>query len=63
MEPQQLIMAHDVAAMLGIDRTTVSRWRRSGRLKPALKLSGKYGAYLFDRKEVELLAAESGVSA
>lgn len=37
---------------------TVSRMVKAGKLTPALKLTGKRGAYMFHRSDVEALRAE-----
>lgn len=42
----------------GIDRSTLVRWVQLGRIKPAQKLPGPNGAYLFRRRDVEALAAD-----
>ena len=46
----------DAAQILGKDRKTVLRWIGSGRI-PAIKLSGKTGAYLIDPNDIEALKA------
>lgn len=38
-----------------IDRSTLSRWIKDGTAKPAMRLPGKTGAYLFTPEEVERL--------
>lgn len=42
---------------LGIDRSTLSRWVASGRIKPAVKLPGLRGAMLFDPATVDAAKA------
>lgn len=42
-------------SLLGIDRSTLTRWVQSGRVTPVFKLPGSTGAYLFDRDDVERL--------
>jgi predicted site-specific integrase-resolvase len=45
-------------AILGIDRSTLSRWVAAGRITPALRLpGGPNGVHLFERAEVERIAA------
>jgi len=46
--------------MLSVDRATFNRWVKAGRLTPALTMPGLTGARLFDRRDVEALAAELG---
>jgi len=48
-KPEDLIGTAEVCALLGVDRSTVKRWVDRGRLKPAGKLPGATGAYLFRR--------------
>lgn len=57
-EHQDLITSADVAQKIGVHVTTVARWVAAGSLRPAMKLPGETGAYLFDRAEVEQLASE-----
>ena len=44
------------AAKLGIGRTTIGRWIKSGKLKPVEK---RHGVWLFSKKAVNLLAAQA----
>lgn len=53
-----LIRAAEVCARLGIDRSTLSRWVAAERIKPAMKLDGLRGPYLFTPAEVDRVAAE-----
>ena len=50
--------ATEVCDLLGIDRSTLTRWVASGRLTPAFKAPGLRGAYFFHRADVERLARE-----
>ncbi|QMV84743.1 hypothetical protein HW450_10400 [Corynebacterium hindlerae] len=56
MEPQQLLPAHEVARIWGVNRSTVHRRRLAGVITPVAKVPGKTGAYLYDRAEIEHLA-------
>lgn len=47
--------------MLGVSRATVNRYAASGNL-PARKLGGRTGPYLFERGDVERLAAKNEAS-
>ncbi|MGO3663150.1 helix-turn-helix domain-containing protein [Microbacterium gubbeenense] len=47
----------EAATLLGVDRSSITRHVQSGRLTPLMKLTGRTGAYLFDRAEIEPLAA------
>ena len=53
MAATHLLESAETCELLNIDRSTLTRWVASGRIKPAMKLSGKTGAYLFDPSEVE----------
>lgn len=53
-----LIPTAEVAQILCVDTSWVLRLVSDDRLKPEMKLPGRTGAYLFDRAEVERLAAE-----
>ena len=50
-----LITTADAAKVLGVHVSTVSRMVASERLRPAVKVPGKRGAYLFNREDVEAL--------
>lgn len=55
-----LLATAEAAKRLGRSVPTVNRWAAEGRLTIAHKLPGPNGAHLFDRLEVERLAAELG---
>jgi hypothetical protein len=58
-EPSDEIVTREALDILGItDPSTISRWVQLGKLKPARKLPGKNGPFLFHRADVEALAAE-----
>lgn len=48
----------EACARLGVDRSTLTRWVASGRIKPAAKLPSRNGALFYDEAEVERLRAE-----
>lgn len=52
------IASAEACELLGIDRSTLTRWVASGRLTPAFKAPGLRGAYFFHRADVERLARE-----
>lgn len=56
--PDDLIGTVEAATILDKSPRTVKRFAFSGKLPPALKMSGDTGAYLFHRADVERLAAE-----
>lgn len=49
--------------LLGIDRSTLSRWVALGRIAAAIKGPGIRGAYFFERAEVERLLAAADATA
>lgn len=51
------ITAAELAAQLGVDRTTVIRRVEAGAIKPVAKLPGLTGAYLFARPASEEASA------
>lgn len=51
-----LIGSREACRILGVDRSTLTRWVQAGRLYPAGRLEG--GAYLFDPTAIEALAVE-----
>lgn len=53
--PLDLIGTAEAAALLGIERSTLSRWVALGRLQPTYRLPGPNGAMLYDRTDVEAL--------
>lgn len=55
---ETLIGSAEACDVLGIDRSTLSRWVALGHIAPALRLPGQTGAHLFDRADVERLARE-----
>lgn len=46
------------AKYIGIERSTLFRWVKKGRITPAMRVSPDNGAYLFHRTDVEALARE-----
>ena len=54
-----LLPSVKVCAALGIDRSTLTRWVAAGKIRPAHKLPGTRGAYLFDPAEVERVRADN----
>lgn len=56
------IGARDVAAILHLSVPTVKRRAKAGEIPSILKAPGQTGAYVFDRKVIEALAAEQGAA-
>lgn len=55
-EPHYLTSA-EAAERLGVDRSTLSRWVASGRIKPVWKMPGRRGPFLFRPADVDALKA------
>lgn len=47
MQNAELVNTVEAAKMLGVDRSTVTRWVNSGRLEPVLTVPGYRGNFLF----------------
>ena len=52
-----LLATIEAAEVIGVERSTLSRWVASGRISIAHRLPGRNGAVLFARSEVERVAA------
>lgn len=50
--PSHLIGSAEVCDLLKIDRSTLTRWVKDGRLTPVTKLPGLRGGYIFDRATI-----------
>lgn len=50
---QPMITTAEACELIGIDKSTLSRWVQSGRIAYVQKLPGRNGAFLFDPTEVE----------
>jgi predicted site-specific integrase-resolvase len=55
-EPAELIGSTEALDILGIDRSTLSRWVAFGKLTPVTRLSAG-GAFVFDAADIRALAA------
>lgn len=60
MTPTGQMSSGEVATLLQISIPTVNRRAKSGQLPVIAKAPGSRGAYIFDRKAVEALAAQRG---
>jgi excisionase family DNA binding protein len=59
-----LIGSAEACELLRVNRMTLMRWVALDKIKPATKLPGKNGAFLFHREDVEaLLSPEPGSAA
>lgn len=54
---EALIGATEAAEVLGVSKDTLIRMAARGEIRPVHKLPGPNGAYLFERADVERLAA------
>ena len=57
-EASTLIGTAEAAEVIGVERSTLTRWVQLGRMTAAHKLPGRNGVVLFDRAEVDRVAAE-----
>lgn len=57
MTQMKLIGTDEVSRLLGVGRATVHRWAESGQIHQIGEV-GKRGTRVFDRKEIEALAAK-----
>lgn len=55
-DEDRLIGVAEAARMLGVDRSTLTRWVRSGKLRAAEKWDGRTGGYRFAYAVVARLA-------
>jgi len=53
MPNPDLLSTTQACEVIGIERSTVSRWVQQGLMQPTLKLPSQTGAFLFDVAEVE----------
>jgi excisionase family DNA binding protein len=58
MTQPPLMGSAEVCNVLGVDRSTLTRWIASGRIKPVQKLPGKSGAFIFTPAEVQRVRQE-----
>ena len=56
-KPDNLLGSAEVCEWAGIDRSTLIRHVALGKVTPAMRLPGKNGALLFDRKAVAVYIA------
>lgn len=61
-DSSQLVGVSEAAEILDVDRATITRWTRDGKLVPAQKLPGRNGPYLFTRASIAHLAAQRRTS-
>lgn len=47
-----LLGSTEAAALIGVERSTITRWIDKGWIAPAMRLSSSNGALLFTRDEV-----------
>lgn len=52
-----LISSAEAADLLGISRSTLTRRVKRGTIRPAMKVGGERGAFVFKRSVIERIAA------
>ena len=62
MANANLIGSAKACLLLGIDKSTLSRWVAAGVITPEIKLPGKNGAMLFDPQDVTRLCLDRGAA-
>lgn len=62
--PRDLISTGEAAKMLGVDRATIVRRARAGKLPVVAQLDADtgHGAYVFDRNEIRDLGSSHGMA-
>lgn len=50
---EDLIRAKEAANILGVNRSTLTRWVAAGVIEPAIKAPGYKGILLFNRADIE----------
>jgi predicted site-specific integrase-resolvase len=58
MANPDLVGSAEACETIGVDRSTLTRWVKSGKAQIVNKLPGQTGVYLFTRAEVERLKRE-----
>lgn len=53
--PNDLLATVQVCELIGIDRSTLSRYVQLGRITPAMRLPGRTGSMLFNPADVAAL--------
>lgn len=48
--------------MLGLDRSTLTRWVKDGKIQPAMTVPGYKGAYLFDPEAIREIVEERSIA-
>lgn len=56
--PTSLTSSADACKRLFIDRSTLSRWVKAGKITPEAKAPGRTGAFLFDPADIERLVPQ-----
>lgn len=57
-DPVPELTSGEACTELDIDRSTLTRWVKSGRLNPTRQLPGKTGAFLFSAAEIATVKAQ-----
>lgn len=60
MSHPDYVSAADACRIAGVDRSTLIRWAKKGRIEPVMRLgAARTSAYLFRRSDVEALAKKA----
>lgn len=62
MTDATLIGSAQACIVLDVDKSTLSRWVKAGKIRPAQQLPGKSGAMLFKPADVARLAVDRGAA-
>ena len=57
------IQSAEAASILGVDRSTLSRWVDAGKVQPALRGEGQNGPLFFRRSDIEAYASRRAEAA
>ena len=63
MHTSDLIQSAEAASILGVDRSTLSRWVDAGKVQPALRGEGQNGPLFFRRSDIEAYASRRAEAA
>jgi excisionase family DNA binding protein len=62
-QDHDLIGGSEAARLLGVHRSTLTRWTQDGRLHPVTKLPGRNGVVLYRQSDIDALRARLAVEA
>lgn len=56
MHNEPMIGTREACDVLGVNRSTLTRWVAAGRITPVTRLPGTTGAYVFRRADIDAIA-------